>query len=81
MCLTIPMRIEAIDGYSARCQARGIWREVSLFMLQDEMPQVGDFVMVHVGFAVETMPEEDALAAWALFDQILLESDATSPSS
>lgn len=80
MCLAIPMRIEAVDGYTARCQAKGVWREVSLFMLQDEPPTVGDYVMVHVGFAVQTMTEAEALASWELFDQILAESgDAAAP--
>jgi hydrogenase expression/formation protein HypC len=65
------MRIEAVDGYTARCQAKGVWREVSLFMLQEEMPGVGDYVMVHVGYAVQTMSEAEALASWELFDQIL----------
>ena len=60
MCLAIPMRIESIDGYAARCQAKGVWREVSLFMLQDEMPAVGDYVMVHVGYALQTISEAEA---------------------
>ena len=75
MCLAIPMRIEAIDGYSARCQAKGVWRDVSLFMMQDEMPAVGDYVMVHVGYAIQTMSESEARTAWEYFDQMLAESD------
>jgi HupF/HypC family. len=35
MCLAIPMQIESIDGFTARCQAKGVWRDVSLFMMQD----------------------------------------------
>ncbi|MFH0934786.1 MAG: HypC/HybG/HupF family hydrogenase formation chaperone, partial [Pseudomonadota bacterium] len=46
MCLAIPMQIESIEGFTARCQAKGVWRDVSLFMMQDEPPAVGDFVMV-----------------------------------
>jgi hydrogenase expression/formation protein HypC len=76
MCLAIPMQIEAIEGYVARCQAKGVRREVSLFMLQDEMPAIGDFVMVHVGYAVETVSEAEARTAWAVFDEMLGVSDA-----
>jgi len=76
MCLAIPMQIEAIDGYIARCQAKGVWREVSLFMLQDEMPAIGDFVMVHVGYAVETVSADEARTAWAVFDELLGASGA-----
>lgn len=75
MCLAIPMLIETIDGYVARCQAKGVGREVSLFMLQDEMPKVGDYVMVHVGYAIQTMTEAEARSTWELFDQMLCDSD------
>ena len=73
MCLAIPMQIEAIEGYTARCQAKGIDREVSLFMLQDDLPHVGDYVMVSVGYAIQTVSKEDAAKSWELFDQILAE--------
>lgn len=75
MCLAIPMQIEAIEGFTARCQAKGVWREVSLFMLQDELPKVGDYVMVHVGYAIQTMTESEARSAWELFDLVLCETD------
>ena len=80
MCLAIPMRIEAIEGYTARCQAKGIWRDVSLFMMQDDMPHIGDYVMVHVGYAIQTLSAEQAAPALELFDEMLeaveAESDA-----
>lgn len=71
MCLAIPMQITAIDGFSARCEAKGVFRDVSLFMLQDELPQIGDFVMVHVGYAIQKVEATEARSAWELFDQIL----------
>lgn len=74
MCLAIPMQIESVDGFTARCQAKGIYRDVSLFMMQDELPKVGDFVMVHVGYAIQKVTESDARSAWELFDQILEET-------
>ena len=76
MCLGIPMRVVEVDGYAARCEAKGIEREVSLFMLQDEMPAIGDFVMVHVGYAVETVSAAEARTAWAVFDELLGASGA-----
>ena len=74
MCLAIPMKIESVDGFMARCQAKGIYRDVSLFMMQDEPPRVGDYVMVHVGYAIQKVTESDARSAWELFDQILEET-------
>ena len=40
MCLGVPMRIVEIDGFNARCEARGIERQASLFLLQHENIQV-----------------------------------------
>jgi hydrogenase expression/formation protein HypC len=71
MCLGIPMRVRAIEGYAARCEAKGVCRDVSLFLMQDDMPAVGDFVVVHVGYAIQKMSEMQARSAWELFDQVL----------
>ena len=71
MCLGIPMQIEAIDGYNARCSAKGVSRDVSLFMLQGELPAVGDYVMVHVGYALQKMTEQEARSTWELLDEML----------
>jgi hydrogenase expression/formation protein HypC len=76
MCLAIPMQIVEIDGYNARCEAKGVFREVSLFMLQDEPVAVGDFVMVHVGYAIQLMTEQEARSAWELFDEMLAAEEA-----
>ncbi len=71
MCLGIPMRIVEIDGFNARCEAKGVEREVSLFMLQDESLQIGDHIMVHVGYALQKMTPQEAQSAWELYDQML----------
>ncbi len=76
MCLGIPMQIKQIDGFTARCEAKGIERDVSLFMLQDEPVAIGDFVLVHVGYAIQRVSEEEARSSWELFDQILEQSGA-----
>lgn len=71
MCLGVPMRIMQIDGFTARCEARGIERRASLFLLQHEDLQVGDLVMIHVGNAIQKMSEEEARSAWDLYDEVL----------
>lgn len=76
MCLGIPMQIVGIDGFTARAAAKGVERDISLFLLQDALPAVGDFVIVHVGYAIQKISEEDARQSWALFEQILAEGDA-----
>jgi len=57
-----------MDGHAARCESRGIGREVSLFLLPTGSVEIGDFVMVHVGYAIEKVDpraarERRALAA------------------
>jgi hydrogenase expression/formation protein HypC len=71
MCLAVPMRIEAIDGYIATCVAKGVERQVNLFMLQDELLEVGDHVVVHVGYAIQKVSRNDAELTWELFDRML----------
>ncbi len=71
MCLAIPMRVESVDGYTCRCEARGIEREVSLFLLQGEEIAPGDHVLVHVGYAIQKVTAEEAADSWELFDEVL----------
>ena len=71
MCLGIPMRITAVDGFNARCNAKGVEREASLFMVQGEDIHEGDYVMVQLGYVIRKMTEQEALETWELFDQIL----------
>ena len=76
MCLGIPMQVVAIDGFNAECEARGVRRTVSLFMIGENEVAVGDHVMVHVGYALRKMTQEDARLSWELFDEILAVADA-----
>ncbi|HQT46030.1 MAG: hydrogenase assembly protein HypC [Acidocella sp. 20-63-7] len=76
MCLGIPMQILEIDGYNAECDARGVRRTVSLFMIEDNDVAVGDHVLVHVGYALRKITPEDARTSWELFDEILAVTSA-----
>jgi hydrogenase expression/formation protein HypC len=71
MCLAVPMKITSVDGFAAVCEAKGVEREVSLFMLQGEDCAPGDHVLVHVGYAIQKVSEEEARSAWELFDEML----------
>jgi hydrogenase expression/formation protein HypC len=76
MCLGIPMQIIEIDGFDALCEAKGVRREVSLYLVQGEQVAIGDFIMVHVGYAIQKMSKSEAQSAWELHDELL-----SSPSS
>lgn len=71
------MQIVEIDGFNARCQAKGVERDVSLFLMQGEETLVGDFVMVHVGYAIQKMTQEEARSAWELYDEMLAREAGT----
>ncbi len=71
MCLAIPMKITVINGFNATCEAKGIERQVSLFMMQHEPLNVGDFIMVHIGYAIQKVSAEEAKTAWELYDEML----------
>ncbi len=71
MCLAIPMQITRIDGFAAVCEAKGVSRDVSLFILQDEELTPGDHVLVHVGYAIQKIPSEEAAATWELLDEVI----------
>jgi len=77
MCLAIPMQVIQIDGFNARCEAKGVERDVSLFMLQDEPPVVGEFVLVHVGYAIQKVTPQEARSTWELFDEMLAEPNTS----
>ncbi|RDH86223.1 MAG: HypC/HybG/HupF family hydrogenase formation chaperone [endosymbiont of Escarpia spicata] len=71
MCLGIPMQIKTIVEYTARCEAKGVERDVSLFMLQHETLEPGDFVVVHVGYAIQKVTPQEARSAWEVYDEML----------
>ncbi|MCX8084373.1 MAG: HypC/HybG/HupF family hydrogenase formation chaperone [Calditerrivibrio sp.] len=59
MCLGFPGKILEMDDYTAIVDIAGIKREVSLAMLPEEVT-IGDYVMVHVGFAIAKMDPKEA---------------------
>ena len=70
MCLAFPMKIINKDGHSATVEAGGVSREISLRLIEDA--GVGDYVLVHAGFAIETIDEHEAQETLKLMEQIAL---------
>ena len=69
MCLAVPAKILSINGDSAMIELGGTQREASLMLL--EGAAVGDWVIVHAGFAIEKLSEEDAEQTFALLREIM----------
>lgn len=68
MCLGIPGKVISIEGDLAEVDFSGIRRKVSLLICPDV--REGDYVLVHVGFAIQRLDEEEALETLTLFDEI-----------
>jgi hydrogenase expression/formation protein HypC len=98
MCLAIPGKIVALledERDLAMVEVLGVRRRVDLGLLQDDRPLQGDWVLIHVGFAMSKISEEDALDQLRMLTSLgetdaameevrgygLEESDAPSPSS
>lgn len=66
MCLAIPARIvELLEGDAARVDVGGVRKEISLALV--EGARVGDYVIVHVGYALSLLDVEEAERTLALF--------------
>lgn len=63
MCLAIPgqiVEVEASPSSLALVDVAGVRRRVDLGLLHDDLPKLGDWVLIHVGFAMSKISEEDA---------------------
>ncbi len=67
MCLAVPSKITQIDGQNATIDVAGVQREVSLMLLEEA--NVGDYVIVHAGFAIQKLDEAAALETLDLLRQ------------
>lgn len=72
MCLAVPLKIIEIDGKNAVGESMGMQRKLRVDFIPE--PKIGDYVIVHAGFAIERLPEEQALediAAWEAIRDVL----------
>lgn len=67
MCLAIPARIESIDGDKAVADIRGLKRKIGLALLPEA--RVGDYVLLHAGFAIQRIDEQEALETYRLLEE------------
>lgn len=59
MCLAIPLKLIEIDGKNAVGESMGMRRKLRVDFIPE--PKIGDYVIVHAGFAIERLPEKQAL--------------------
>jgi len=68
MCLAIPTLVKSIEGTTARVEIGGVERTISLMLTPEA--RVGDYVLIHTGFAINVIDEEEALETLDLFEEI-----------
>ena len=68
MCLAIPARIMELKDQSAVVEIGGVTRDASVMLLEDA--RVGDWVLLHAGFAIEKLDPEEAAKTLALFREM-----------
>ena len=59
MCLAVPLKLIEINGKDAVGESLGMRRKLRVDLI--DAPKLGDYVIVHAGFAIERLPEEQAL--------------------
>ncbi len=67
MCLSIPARVESIKDDMAFVSVGGVEYKASLQMIDDV--QIGDYILLHTGFAIQKISEEDAMETLKLFEE------------
>ena len=76
MCLSIPSKVTAIETESniATVDTMGVERKVSLDLIAEPVA-IGDYVLIHVGFAMNKIDEADALESLKVYREILEKMD------
>ena len=73
MCLSIPSKVVKISEDETMCtvDTMGVKRDASLMMLEDGEVKVGDYVLLHIGFAMNKIDEKEALESIETYKEIL----------
>lgn len=75
MCLAIPSKVIELDGMSATVDVQGARREANLMLMPEEV-NIGDYVLVHAGFAIQKVDELAAKEAMRLINDMIEQMEA-----
>jgi hydrogenase expression/formation protein HypC len=77
MCLSIPSKVVKIDKEknSVIVDTMGVTREAGLDLMQEDDVKIGDYVLIHIGFVMNKIDEEDALESLKVYNEILEKLD------
>jgi len=68
MCLAIPALVKSVEGNEAEAEIGGIGRRISILLTPEV--KVGDYVLLHTGYAINVIDEEEAMETLKLFEEM-----------
>ena len=71
MCVGVPMQLVEINYPSGVAEAKGVKRDIGLQLLPEDILEIGDHVIVHVGFAIEKVDQARADEIWEALEEVL----------
>lgn len=71
MCVGVPMEIIEINYPAGVGEAKGVKREIGLQLIPEDSIEIGDHVIVHVGFAIEKIDRKLASEIWKGLDEVI----------
>ncbi|UCE04543.1 MAG: HypC/HybG/HupF family hydrogenase formation chaperone [bacterium] len=77
MCLAVPMRVVEVSDNTAKVEVGGTQRTIGLDII-DPKPKVGEYVIVHAGFAINVIDEQEAKITLDYFEEMLANEPETS---
>ncbi|GHQ23712.1 HypC/HybG/HupF family hydrogenase formation chaperone [Helicobacter pylori] len=76
MCLAIPSKVIAINNNVALLETLGVQREASLDLMGESV-EVGDYVLLHIGYVMSKIDEKEALESIALYQEMIAKMNET----
>ena len=68
MCLAVPVKVIAVEGMEAEVEIGGVKRRISIMLTPEA--KVGDYVLLHTGYAINTIDEDEAQETLKIFEQM-----------
>ena len=68
MCLAVPMKLIQFEGVNGVVESDGVIIDVNIMLIEE--PKIGDYLIIHAGFAIQKLDEKEALETINLFKEL-----------
>ena len=73
MCLAVPMKLIQFEGVNGVVESDGVIMDVNIMLIEE--PKIGDYLIIHAGFAIQKLDKKEALETINLFKELRDESE------